>query len=258
MNLFAYKKPIRQNAPAMELDSARQFLQTLIDQALKDFGHDDPRATYKGVSLAIDRNHAYIQQYMKKGNPLELKEREREALADLFKVDANRFKSDDNVRGAIQATRGETARPAHAIPQETLNQLPWDVPLVGTAAGADEGAFQMNTGDPVDYKQRLPGIAKARDVYAVEMIGTSMYPAIRDGELLYVHPHKRPVPGDDVVIQIKNGDDGSVTAFVKRLKRMDDLWVYVEQFGPPGDRKFPMSKVKAVHKVLTLKELTQG
>ena len=54
----------------------------------------------KAASLAIGRNHAYLQQFIRVGKPQWLNEPDREALVRLYGVDAGKLKPQ-----ALQANR---------------------------------------------------------------------------------------------------------------------------------------------------------
>ena len=58
-------------------DDARSTLQTLCSERGE---------SYAGLSRLLDRNDAYIQQYLRKGTPRRLPERERRILARYFGV----------------------------------------------------------------------------------------------------------------------------------------------------------------------------
>lgn len=60
------------------MDPVRTLLQTLID---------DRRLTLSDVSLKIGKNHAYLQQFIKRNVPAKLPEDVRAKLAELFGID---------------------------------------------------------------------------------------------------------------------------------------------------------------------------
>ena len=55
---------------------------TTLDELIRK-NHDD----YSGISRLLGRNAAYIQQYIKRGSPRSLDERDRAVLARYFGVD---------------------------------------------------------------------------------------------------------------------------------------------------------------------------
>ena len=133
-------------------------------------------------------------------------------------------------------------------------EMPRDVPVLGTAAGGSTGAFQLSEA-VVDYVRRPPGLAGAVDVYAIYVAGDSMSPEHKDGELRFVHPHRPIRPGDSVIIQIRSDPHEPPQAYLKRLLRRTSDRLLVEQLNPRNVVEFESSSVVALHKVLTLNEL---
>lgn len=156
---------------------------------------------------------------------------------------------------AQRTLRSEAVPAPVALPPRS--ELPRDVPVFGTAAGAaaTDGAFQLAAGEAVDYVLRPPALAGARDVYAIYVTGSSMEPAHPEGELRFVHPHRVPAPGDTVIIQCQYKPEGPIEAYIKRLVRRNGERIVVEQFNPAGQVEFERRFVLQMHKVLTLSEL---
>lgn len=69
--------------PVMPDRHARQYLES----ALREIG-----VPLRTASLAIGKNQAYLQQYIKRKNPRWLPEQQREALVKLYGVDPERLK----------------------------------------------------------------------------------------------------------------------------------------------------------------------
>ncbi|WP_416897656.1 MAG: hypothetical protein ACMVY4_19685 [Minwuia sp.] len=73
--------------------------------------------------------------------------------------------------------RGTMAPPEQALSAEDApgmpprEQMPADIPVMGTAAGSLTGAFQLESDTPIDHVRRPPGIATAVDVYAIYVVG---------------------------------------------------------------------------------------
>lgn len=131
--------------------------------------------------------------------------------------------------------------------------MPKDVPVYGTAQGGPVGAFQMENG-VIDYVRRPPGIADAKDVYALYIVGDSMAPRYQEGELVYVSS-KRPVrPGDYVIVEFVNGD-GEQVAYCKQLVRRNASTLKLAQSNPEQSFDLDMDRVIRIHRVLTMNEL---
>jgi phage repressor protein C with HTH and peptisase S24 domain len=140
-------------------------------------------------------------------------------------------------------------------PPNLVNAMPTDVPIYGMAVGGSNGDFRFN-GQVVDYVRRPPGIAHARNVYALWIMGDSMSPWNKDGDLIYVSSARPPVAGDYVVIQLNDESDGAPGAsMVKQLVAKTPTQLKLLQHNPAKEFAVALTKVKAVHKVLSLREL---
>lgn len=222
-------------------------VRTLIQNRLTELGLD-----MADVSRRLDRNHAYLQQFIKRGVPRDLGEVERAKLAPILGV------PESELRASPPPTSPSTVRPATTAPRTPATNLDnKDVPVLGTAEGGPNGAFEIYYGgDPVDWVRRFAGIANAREVYALYVVGTSMSPAYRPGDLVYVHPSKPPAVGCDVIIQIKPKRDGDgPRCYLKRLVRRTADKVICEQFSPAEQVTYALAEILSVHRVLTLAEL---
>lgn len=133
-------------------------------------------------------------------------------------------------------------------------EMPRDVPVYGTAAGSAKGAFQLEDAI-IDRVRRPPGLAGAADVYAIYVIGDSMEPMIAAGELRFVHPHRPVQVGDVVILQVREGKDEPVQAYVKKLVRRTNGKIVLQQFNPDRQLAFDAKHVVAIHRVLTMNDL---
>lgn len=132
------------------------------------------------------------------------------------------------------------------------------IDVLGTAAGSlGQGAFQLNDG-PIDRVSCPPGLIDARGVYAIYVENDSMAPEHRAGDLRFVHPHRPPQIGDTVVVQVKNGSEHEVTAYIKTLEKRTGDRVICTQHNPPARIEFNRAYIVSIHKVLTTNELFGG
>lgn len=128
-----------------------------------------------------------------------------------------------------------------------------DVPILGTANGSAIGAFQMTPG-AIGYVPRPPGLAHVQDAYALYVRNDSMSPKHAQGDLVFVHPHKPPKPGDSVIIQVTT-PNRQPEAYIKIFTKNATDWLVAQQINPAAELKFAVNTVAAVHKVLTTAEL---
>lgn len=164
----------------------------------------------------------------------------------------------ENLAGTapLPSHRASEVRVADGIPVPASGLLPKDVPVLGTVAGSPlgKGAFQL-TPDIVDYVRRPAGLAGATDAFALFVEGDSMSPEFEPGDLVFVHPHKKPRTGDYVVIEEPDSDNGSPRGFIKRLISRTDAHVRTEQFNPRAEITFVMRPGLRVLKVILDGEL---
>lgn len=180
----------------------------------------------KNLSLAIGRNHAYLQQYLMRGSPRELPESARHGLAPLLGV------SPDDLRSSAPPTGGGRlegdVRSAGAL--RAVERA--DLPVYASAEGG--GGAIIITSEPIDYVRRPEPLLSVRDGYGCYVLGDSMSPAYEQGDLLLVHPGRPVRPGDDCVF-VRDQSDGAQHALVKRLLRITTEKWRVRQFNPAKD-----------------------
>jgi phage repressor protein C with HTH and peptisase S24 domain len=146
-----------------------------------------------------------------------------------------------------------------------------DVPVYGTALGGDlelddvDREMQveqtvLEVSDTIELVRRPPAFAGNRNLYAVYVAGSSMEPRYEPGDLLYVDPRRPPAIGDDVVVQLRdgNGHDGNdriICALIKRLVRRNASGIELEQYNPPLRFKLASQHVSEVHRVVKMAEI---
>ena len=118
------------------------------------------------------------------------------------------------------------------------------IPVYGNAA-AGLGADVTDVSSPVEYVDRHPLMASSANGYAVFVVGTSMEPRFREGEIVYVRPGKPPRKGDDVVVQIEDGK--TRTAIVKEYVSADDDEVTLRQYNPSKEITIRRDTIAAIH-----------
>lgn len=162
----------------------------------------DNRDDYAGLSKMLGRNPAYVQQFIKRGTPRHLPERERGILARYFGVD-------ERVLGAPEPPKGRGAMRK--------------VPRLDIAASAGFGAFSNGEqlAGRVDFDEawlRKMGVDPAQ-LSLIRVKGDSMQPVLNDG--------------DDIMV-----DAGAVAKPIRNgihVIRIDDMiWVKQVETHPGG------------------------
>lgn len=167
----------------------------------------DPRAALaaaaaaRGESLAalsrmLGRNAAYLQQFVMRGTPRRLDERDRRALARYLAISEASLGGEDT--GALR-TAARVAR-------------------IDAAASAGPGALiesEAVLAEMLFDPALLRGLGvRENDASVIRATGDSMLPGIADGDLLLVDSARRPAARDGVfVIRL----DGAL--LVKRISR---------------------------------------
>lgn len=151
-----------------------------------------------------------------------------------------------------------------------LDRLPRDVPIYGTALGADLEVDVEMDGDAtvfhaqrtiidqtavLDHALRHPGIMGDRQAYALTVVGQSMQPRWEDGDPIYVTTRRQAALGDYVVVQIRDKLEEVVSALLKKLVGRTSDHLVLEQFNPPVRFRVPLAMVAHVHPVLSHREL---
>jgi hypothetical protein len=163
-------------------------------------------------------------------------------------------------------------RQSSLMEEATTKRLPKDLPVYGSALGA-ELAVEPESGDitaielacldmseAIDHVRRPDSLAGRRDCYALVIAGSSMAPRFEDGEIVIVDPKRPILSGNDVIVQLKNGsghdgEDRVITVLAKRLVRRSASFVELEQFNPPGRFRLETRQIHAMHRIMTIGEL---
>lgn len=84
-----------------------------------------------------------------------------------------------------------------------------------------------------------------------------MEPRYRQGHLCIVDPRRPPGPGDDVVVQLNDGNGGSdvITVIVKELLRATSAYLELRQFNPERTFRIPRRQVHACHRICDTNDL---
>lgn len=137
--------------------------------------------------------------------------------------------------------------PPNATIGDKLEGAASKIPLYGQAVGGEWGEFVLNGNKLADIFAP-PILSQVAGAYAVTVAGESMSPRYFDGEVVFVHPRKRPVKGDFVVAQIRNpGDENNPLAYVKRFVKWNSSGLTLEQYNPPKELRFDHADVVSVH-----------
>lgn len=122
------------------------------------------------------------------------------------------------------------------------------IPVRSAGRGGDEQEMFLADG-PIDYVRCPPSLAQVRDAYAIYVVGDSMQPRFRPGQILHVHPFRPPQPGSGVVVTKTNG-----AVLIKEFVRQDRFVLQLRQYNPAESLDYAAAEVAAVHTVVGLQE----
>jgi len=143
---------------------------------------------------------------------------------------------------------------------------PERLPVWGSGLGAArmfEGEAieqtDLNSGSELDYVRR-PSILRGRkNAYALHVQGSSMHPALPDGELVVACRDMPLSVGDNVVVYLRDAaaDDGerSRGVLVKELVRRSASYIELRQYEPRTDFRVPATDVIRIDRILTRREM---
>lgn len=123
------------------------------------------------------------------------------------------------------------------------------LPVLGQAVAGKDGQFLMN-GQVIDDVMCPPGLENVPGAYAVYVVGDSMEPRYRAGEVVFVHPNKPCRRGDYVVVQIKGLDDEPPLGFIKRFEAFTPSVLILAQLNPSQEIEFPRKDVVSIHRIV--------
>jgi phage repressor protein C with HTH and peptisase S24 domain len=195
-----------------------QYRQNLLEMLKRN------RISLKEASEAIGRNHAFLQQFVHRGSPRLLSEDDRIKLAALLNVPEKLLRHDAH----FTMPAGDLPLPKSTQSIQNSSFATLDLPLLGMAEANknDHSSFKLDT-DPIKMVGRPPNLVNVRDAFALYVIGNSMHPRYKQGEMVYVNPRLPCRPGDDVLIKL--ADD---TILIKELVQFDGQKTIFRQHNP--------------------------
>ena len=156
-------------------------------------------ASLASLSAMLGRNPSYLQQFIRKGSPRRLEERDRRMLAEFFGVEERELGGPKDKSYAVQDARVDWVE---------IGRLP-----LGAAAGAGTLASQEMPFDAFRFSRRWlreQGLEGAQ-LSAITVDGDSMEPLLRDGDEILVDRSDRRLR--DGIHVVRMGDN----LMVKRL-----------------------------------------
>jgi phage repressor protein C with HTH and peptisase S24 domain len=140
---------------------------------------------------------------------------------------------------------GGEAAPGPMVPARDPQDL---IPVRSAARGGDEQEMFLEDG-PIDYIARPHSLLRVRDAYSIYMVGDSMAPRFRPGQLLHINPYKPPQAGTGVVVTKTDN-----VVLIKEFVRRSEATLYLKQYNPAAELKYPLNEIRDIHIVVGLDE----
>jgi len=135
--------------------------------------------------------------------------------------------------------------PSEVLGFTTSENIPLSrIPLYGSAE-AGLGSDITNMDRAIDHVGRPSFLLSASSAYAVYVIGESMEPRFRSGEIVYVDPAVPIRGGADVIVQM--ADEDKLTAIVKEYSRSNDDAIILKQYNPEKKITIEKFRVTSIH-----------
>lgn len=200
-------------------------------------------------------NPTYLRDVLERHQTPQLKNAEK--LSDALGVPLTQWYLEPELISDSAQQIGSSAV-APAVPSAELPRfdlMARDFPVYGSAECGEDGAFEFNHGEPIDYVKRPQRLVGVKHAYGLYTNGESMKPWRKSGELVYVHEKQPPQIGDHVVIQTKPKRDGEAgPSYIKLLEKVTPTQYVVAQYNPPKKMTFQRSNV-TIHRVMEWPEL---
>lgn len=195
-----------------------------------------------------------LTRFMRPNYTGELRKKTLLALQDKHRVPLPAELAALISRPASTADEGEVGAPLIEAPASAIHLY-----AMYAVTGLPDFAKNERHGDEVP---RLPGIAKARSVYAVRMPDDSMWPWRRPDELVYIDPTRVVAEGDHVLVEMSHPHNehhpGSLFRIRRFLARNRDGTHRLQRYDSPEVETLAKARVLALHRILEWHEVAIG
>jgi phage repressor protein C with HTH and peptisase S24 domain len=225
----------------------------------------EKRLSMKDASISMGHAHSYLYQFLKRGIPLELHERDRISLAAILHIHEDELRGSSTPppkRSSVKQAGNSpnslvdptAPSPPHLREAQRASPIPsaelfgnMDLPVFGTAQGGD-GALII-TDRAVDWVARPSILLRVADGYGMIVTGDSMDPALKSGATALINPHLPPRVGDLCLFRCHK-DDGATVAAIKEFRgETETLWK-VRQHNPAKDFALKKADWQVCHRVV--------
>ncbi len=150
----------------------------------------------------------------------------------------------------------DTPAPSDAVPVSDLEIRPGhelvgarDLPIYGTAEGGPTG--MTITYEPIEWVRRPGPLMGVNGGFGFYVLGESMEPVYRPGDMVLVHPTRPVFRGDEVLVVLRDGKDGTLNAMVKIFEGWAGEKLRLSQYNPREKLKtIDRAMVHGVHLIV--------
>jgi phage repressor protein C with HTH and peptisase S24 domain len=173
--------------------------------------------TYKELSLAMGRNHAYLQQFIERDVPALLKERDRSKLAEIL--------------GLSEVDLGAPVKKITQAVNDNISNVPEYRVHVSAGGGSMVASEDKRRDWPFasDYLRNELGLDRAK-LAMLEVRGDSMEPTLSSGDRVMVNMSDRQVSQPGIFV-LYDGD-GTVIKRVEKIPYSDPEQIVIKSDNP--------------------------
>ena len=176
------------------------LVRSRIDQLISESPNDD----YASVSSLLGKNHAYIQQYIKRHTPRNLREEDRRLIAEHFRVPDMLYvgarksaprpgDTPDSGTARMRASHDTIWLPVLSNPVADRSVL-----LDNSSDQPDPAAVQPSMGFSRSLLAQLAGSADHHTLILTSVRGSAMTPTLSDGDMMLVMANRKAPLRDGV------------------------------------------------------------
>jgi len=123
------------------------------------------------------------------------------------------------------------------------------IPVRSAARGGADQEMFLEDG-PIDYRPCPAFVQHVNEAYAIYVVGDSMPPMYRPGQLLYVNPHKPLLAGRGVVVA-----KHSKAVLIKEMVKQTAFGLVVREYQPKlREFTIPQAEIATAHAVVAAEE----
>ncbi|MAU41905.1 MAG: peptidase S24 [Kordiimonas sp.] len=177
---------------SLTLEDANKIARERLDSLVMERDDED----YASVSALIGKNHAYIQQYIKRGVPKKLQDKDLRKIASHFEVDIE-FLDTIKIMNTSPLTEGLEA----TAPLDEYVLI--NVYDIEAAAGAGSVVDSQVIGDRLAFKRswiKSSSSATNDNLIVISVSGDSMVPTLMDGDHILVDLNETHVRRDGIYV----------------------------------------------------------